>query len=369
MKLFARSGFVLMAVLALGACSLPRGAALQSEVVREAAKEDASFALVEVTRESLPQIEGWGSAGKARAAAWIPASQAPASRVIRAGDRIDLMIWDSQQNSLLTSDAEKAADINGLRVSPTGTIFIPYIDEVRVGGRTPEAARGEIQARLEPIVPSAQVVLGVTAGGDNTVDLVSGVARPARYPLPDRSYTILSLLADGGGISQGLRNPRVRLQREGRSHEIAASALFAEPRNNTVLRGGDRILVEPDTRYFVALGATGTEQLVHFEKEEISALDAISMSGGLNDSRANIKGVLILREYPASAVRGDGRGPDKPQVVFVFDLSSADGLFAARRFRILPEDVVLATESPVKVAATVFSLIGSVAGIGNRLSN
>jgi polysaccharide export outer membrane protein len=54
-------------------------------------------------------------------------------------------------------------------------------------------------------------------------------------------------------------------------------------------------------------------------------------------------------------------------VVFTIDLTSADGLFAARRFQINPEDVVLATESPVTSVNVVFNLIGAALGIANRI--
>ena len=60
------------------------------------------------------------------------------------------------------------------------------------------------------------------------------------------------------------------------------------------------------------------------------------------------------------------------QVVFTLDLTSADGLFAARKFQIQPDDTVLATESPITSAQTVFGLVGAVLGVSaqaNAISN
>ena len=94
--------------------------------------------------------------------------------------------------------------------------------------------------------------------------------------------------------------------------------------------------------------------------------------GGLSDARADPKGVLVLREYPMGVLKTDGTGPRMPQVVFTLDLTSADGLFAARNFYIQPGDTVLATESPVTSAQTIFGLIGAVIGVGtqaNALAN
>jgi polysaccharide export outer membrane protein len=254
-------------------------------------------------------------------------------------------------------------------VSSTGTIFVPYLEEVVVSGMTPEQARFAIQTALAPIVPSAQVQLDSQAGRKNSVDLVSGVARPGSYPLPDRNYSILSLIAAGGGIAPSLRNPLVRLIRDGAAFEIPSARLFAEAATNITLRGGDQVLVEEDRRYFTALGASGQEELIYFRKEGLSALEALSEMGGLAETRANPKGVLVLREYPAAALRADGSGPQKSQVVFAFDLTSADGLFAARNFEINPRDTVLATESPVSAARTIIGLFGTVIGVANAAGN
>ena len=62
-------------------------------------------------------------------------------------------------------------------------------------------------------------------------------------------------------------------------------------------------------------------------------------------------------------VRSDGKGPSHTDVVFTVDLTSADGLFSAKRFYIQPDDVVLVTESPVTKAQTIFGLIGSAFGL------
>lgn len=348
----------------LAACALPRGAALQTEILDETRRP--GIAVVAVTRESLPDLAGWPATGTPVSGGW-PAADRGGVRVIRPGDAIDLTIWDNQENSLLVSGAEKAVRIEGVTVSPQGTVFLPYIDALAIAGRTPEAARAEIQARLAPIIPAAQVLLQVRPGGENTADLVTGVARPGRYPLSEGRVTILSLIAEGGGIQPALRNPLVRLQREGRSYSLPAAELFQNPARNIALRGGDRVVIEADPRYFIALGAAGAEQTVHFDKAEITALDALALIGGLSDQRANLKGVMVLREYPAAAVRADGRGPPERQVIFTFDLTTADGLFAARRFQIRSEDVVLATESVIPGVNVIFNLFGAALGIANRI--
>lgn len=354
--------------MSLTACSLPRGAALSSEIVREKASEDPTFSVVNVSRSNMAQLATWPVTGWSGRYNWLRSGRGPNSPVIRAGDSLNLVIWDSQENSLLAPETQKLVNMEGLIVSSSGTIFIPYLNMVSVVGKTPSQARNLIQESIVSIAATAQVQLSVTPGKQNSVDLVTGVATPGTYPLPDRNYSILSLLAAGGGISPTLRNPLVRLIRNGKTYESPAAALFSDASKNITLRGNDKIVVQEDQRYFTALGATGTEDVIYFDKENITALEAISMIGGLSDSRANLKGVLVLREYPSRVLRTDGKGPAMQQVIFVFDLTSADGLFASRNFRINPNDTVLATEAAVTKATTILGIVGTALGIASRFN-
>ena len=207
----------------------------------------------------------------------------------------------------------------------------------------------------------------MTPGRRSSVDVVSGVVSVGSYPLPDRNFSMLSLLSQSGGVTPGLRNPQLKLVRGDGVYGIAVERLFADPALDATLQGGDKVIVEEDKRYFLSLGAAGVESLLYFPKETVSALDAVSLVGGVNDARANPKGVLILREYAAKSVRSDGSGPDRARVVFTLDLTSTDGLFSARKFQVQPKDLVLVTESPVNSARTLFGLVAQVLGLASRL--
>jgi polysaccharide biosynthesis/export protein len=293
--------------------------------------------------------------------------RAPDTATIAAGDRIAITIWDNEENSLLTSAQQKSVQLTEVTVAGDGSVFVPYVGKVEVRGRSPDQAREKLQDALATALPSAQVQVAVVAGRQNTVDLVGGVAKAGSYPIPDRSFSVLSLISQGGGVSSTLTNPIVKLVRGGKAYGISVERLFAQPSLDVSLRGGDKVIVEDDPRQFLALGATGKQTTIPFPQDKVSALDAVSLIGGVNASRANLKGVLILREYAAKQVRNDGRGPDRSRVVFTVDLTSADGLFSARNFQIASGDLVLATESPVTSTRTVFGLIGQIFGLANQV--
>lgn len=357
-------------VLALAGCSLPRGAAMQSEIIRGSESETRDFQVVAVTRDTVGPVSGWALPPQALLshAGWPQGGlRNPDSATIAAGDKISVTIWDNEENSLLTSPAQKSAQLTEVSVATDGAVFVPYIGKVAVRGLSPDQAREKLQTALAAVLPSAQVQVAVVPGRQNTVDLVGGAGNPGSYPIPDRSYSVLSLISQGGGVTASLSNPIVKLVRGGRAYGISVERLFAQPALDVSLRGGDKVIIEDDPRRFLALGAAGKQTTIPFPQDQVSALDAVSLIGGINASRANPKGVLILREYGAKQVRTDGRGPDRARVVFAVDLTTADGLFSARKFPIASGDLVLVTESALTNARTVFGLVGQIFGLANQV--
>jgi polysaccharide biosynthesis/export protein len=358
---------VLSMVSVLASCGFPAGAPVESQILAAADDENPEFTVVEVSRANLARVSNWPATGWRGHYTWLQAGGGGSVNVIRPGDLVDLVIWDNQDNSLLTTPNSKSTSMREIAVSPSGTVFVPYVGDIVINGLTPDDARREVQKEVERIAPSAQVQLNVIAGQNNTVDLVRGVARPGIVSLPSRNFTILSLLAQGGGIAGNLENPLVRLIRAGKTYEIRAEDLMSDARRNIVMRGGDKVIIEDDDRYFVAAGATGNK-LVSFDKERITAMEALSMAGGLRENRADPKGILILRDYPQSAVRADGiKGPEMAQVVFTVDLTSADSLFAAREFAVQPGDLVMVTESQMVGVNSLLALVSQALLARSRL--
>ena len=365
MRALTALSFLLALLVSCG--PLPRSAGIQSEILAADSAGTKDFAVYAVDRPLLAKVRQWPRTGDGGGYGWLRRINRVESSKIEVGDTISLLIWDSDSNSLLASAGQKSTQIANLRVSNDGTIFVPYLETVAVVGKSPEAVRADMQTRLEKILPAAQVQLSVASGRQNAVDLVGGVAKPGNYPLSGESLSVLNLISLGGGIPSGLRNPQVKLVRGSKTYGTSVSRLYASPSIDTVLQGGDKVIVEEDKRYFLSLGAAGTQNLFYYTKDSISALEAMSLIGGVSDARGNPQGILVLREFPKSAVRSNGSGPTNTRVVFTLDLTKADGLFSAGKFAINPDDLVLVTESPVTSVQTIFGLIGRAFGVANQL--
>jgi len=357
--------YVLWATLcvSLAACgNLPRGAAIQAEVIKGADEHEADFAVYSVSKAFLPSLSDWPRTGE-RDYGWLSHSHGSNSQIIRTGDMLNVVIWDSSENSLLLAPGQRSTVLNNLRVSSSGTIFVPYVGKIRVAGRSPDNARNLLQEQLANIAPGAQVQLNMLEGRTNSIDIISGVRAPGNVRMPDQDFSVLAAISAAGGVNETLTNPQVKLVRGHKTYRTSLSRLFDDPKLDTRLQGGDSIIVEKDNRYFLSLGATGSESQFPFNRDTVTALDALSTIGGVNEARANLQGILILREYPASALRSGQRGPRQQRVVFTIDLTTSDGLFSARHFEINSGDLVLATESPVNGVRVIAGLIGSAFGI------
>jgi polysaccharide export outer membrane protein len=346
---------------------------LQSEVLEKSSAKSPELATYAVTRDFLPRVAGWPIAGSVQSASWLKSNGGSEGQIIAPGDTIDLVIWESGDNGLLAGPGQRGTPLKTSLVSPQGNLFVPYVGPVKVSGMSPERARELVQTKLEPLVPSPQVQLNATPGLQNSVDLVGGVASPGNFPMLDRSLTVLGLLSRAGGAQASIENPQISLHRGGKVYRNSLERVLADPSLDTTLRAGDKVIVEKDKRQFIALGATGSQKLVPFPKDHVSALEAISLAGGLTASRADPGGVLILREYTPSQVVGGTdagiTGPANTRVVFTIDLTSADGLFSAGKFDVQPQDLVLATESPISDARSILSLLGLSFGVANSASN
>jgi polysaccharide export outer membrane protein len=359
---------VLVALAMLSACATPRGSGQSRQILAGAESADATFAVMKITKETLPQVLSWpGQPSTDVVEGWIKRARGPADRIIEAGDKVDISIWDNEESSLITTPTQKVVTLPGMTVSASGSVFLPYIDEVYIAKMTPDVARATIQEKMRAIIPSAQVQLNLESGRKSAVDLVSGVRQPGSFVMPDRDFTILAAIAMGGGIAESVKNPQIRLARAGKLYGVPVATLLKNPELDTTLRGGDKIYVEDESRYFLSLGAVGRETRVVFPNETVTALEAMSIIGGVDESRGNPRGLLILRNYPDSAVRTDGTGPERDRMIFALDLTTADGLFSAGEFPIQHRDLVLVTETPVSSTRTILDIISEVVLIRTRL--
>ena len=128
---------------------------------------------------------------------------------------------------------------------------------------------------------------------------------------------------------------------------------------------------------FTSLGATGTSAEINFEATGLTLAQALGRVGGLQDNRADIKGVFIFRLEDPSALgatltEGVQLTPDgKIPVIYRVNLADPASFFVAQGFPIRNADVLYVSNAPLTdiqkfvslITSTTFSLIN----IGNAV--
>mgnify|MGYP002777723172 CR=1 FL=1 len=288
------------------------------------------------------------------------------SDTIQPGDVLRITVFENVDDGLIVPAGANATSLAEVQVDGDGFIFVPYAGRIRAAGSSPEAVRGAITRQLEQQTPDPQVQVLRVAGEGSAVTVAGEVGAPGVYPIEPATRTLSAILARAGGVTLDTAAAEVTLVRGGSRGSIRFEDLF-EPGADVALRGGDRIIVQTDSRSFTALGATGTQTQVPFETAEISAIEAIASVGGLTASTADPTGVFVLRNEPESIARRlTGRADivGTQRVIYVLDLTRPNGMFFARDFAIRDEDTVYVTEAPiVQLNRAISAFTGSLGAV------
>ena len=294
------------------------------------------------------------------------------SDTINPGDTLGLTIWENVDDGLLAAQGANATVLEEVQVDGSGFIFVPYAGRIKAAGNSPEAIRRIITNKLSEQTPDPQVQVRRLAGDGATVSLVGSVGAQGVYAIERPTRTLATMLARAGGVTITPQIAQVTVLRGNQKGKIWLEDLYNHPELDIALRGGDRILIEEDTRSFVALGATGAQQKVPFETKNLSALEGIAQVGGLNAGTADPTGVFVFRNEPEPVVaqvlgRNDLQGAHR--MIYVLDLTKPNGMFMARDFVIRDGDTLYVTEAPFTQWSKVISSITGSASSVNSLSS
>lgn len=282
------------------------------------------------------------------------------SDTIRPGDVLGLTIWENVDDELLGPEGPTL--LEEVQVDSAGYIFVPYAGRLRASGNTPEQLREEITKKLEDQTPDPQVQVRRVAGDGSTVSLTGAVGGQGVYAIERPTRTLSTMLARAGGVAIEPEIAQITVIRGGEQGKIWFQDLFNHPELDIALRGGDRILVEADSRSFTALGATSAQARVPFESQDLSALEAIAQVGGLISTTSDPTGVFIFRNEPAeiaNQVLGRDDLVGAQRMVYVLNLTQPNGLFVARDFVVRDEDTLYVTEAPYAQWTKTISLLAS----------
>jgi len=361
---------VLLSATMLAGCGLPRTGPTKNEIFEGSVQEQGDAFIVTVDDTVTEKAEFTPALGFSSG---LIHAGVLGSDTVRPGDTLGLQIYENVDDGLISTGGAPAV-LEQIQVDGAGFIFVPYAGRIKASGNTPEAIRRIITEKLESQTPDPQVIVQRLAGDGATVSLIGGVGAQGVYPIERPTRTLTSMLAQAGGITFPPEITQVTLLRGGHSGTVWLEDLYTNPRLDIALRGGDRVLVEEDERFFTSLGATGAQVKVPFDTRTVSAMEALATVGGLNAALGDPTGIFIFRDEPehvAQRVLGRTDLSGEQRFVYVIDLTSPNGVFMARDFDIRDKDTVYVTEAPysqfTRILSAIVTPVGSAATVGNAV--
>lgn len=299
-----------------------------------------------------------------------------AGNPIGPGDVIEISVWEAPPASLFGGAAiEARAGASTSRVTAlpeqmvnaAGEVNVPFAGKIRAAGRSAAAIEADIVQRLQRKANQPQVLVRLVRNNTANVTVVGEITNSLRMPLTERRERLLDALAAAGGVRQPVNKMTLQLTRGDQVRAMPLDAIIRDPRQNVVLQPGDVVTSLFQSQSFTVLGATGKNEEVAFEASGITLAQALGRAGGLQDQRADARGVFLFRFEAAEALEHGGRGlPVTPEgkvaVIYRVNLADPATFFVAQNFPVQSKDILFVSNAPAADLQKFLNIIGSVVG-------
>lgn len=299
----------------------------------------------------------------------------PIGTRVGVGDTLEVTIWEAAPAALFGTAildtgigsgvaTSRPNTLQGIMVGPAGTITIPFAGQVPAAGHTLREIEQDIVRRLQGRAHLPQAMVRIAHNSTANVTVLGDVKSPQRVPLTPRGERVLDVIAEAGGTSQPIDKMTIEVVRGGIVQRMAARDLVRDPRQNIILRSDDVVTVLYQPYSFTVMGATGRNDEVRFEGVGLTLAQALGRVGGLQDMRADPRGVFLFRwEKPQllgslaqnAQPNADGMVP----VIYQADLKQPATFFAAQHFRMRDGDVIYVSNSRVAELQRFVNIVSS----------
>lgn len=291
---------------------------------------------VAIVRLDATNIESFSQPARGYVVSGLPVGKA-LDYIIGPGDLLNVIVFDHPELMLPVSQLGAAGD-SGFYVHADGSFNYPYIGLVEAGGRTARDVRVEVAERLSNFIPSPQVEVRVTAFNSQRVIVAGEVKVPNSQAIALTPTTLITAINAAGGMTETADTRAVSLQRGGRLYTIDLAGFLNAglEQNNPMLRAGDIVTVtRRRAQEAYLLGQISKPAAIDLSQEPITLTQAITRQGGLNETRADARGVFVFRLV------------DSQMTVFQLEILAPTGLVLGTRFVLEPADVVYVVRSPL----------------------
>ncbi|MGO4440796.1 polysaccharide biosynthesis/export family protein [Rhizobium sp. RAF56] len=366
LKLFSGLSLAVTCLCATSCTGMSSSGPSADTILATAQSTSAPYTVVEVTPQTTQILS---ARVDQQLSAKFGNRKRTSSSQIGVGDNVVVSIWEAANNGLFSSGTSTrgtgGTQIPQQPVSENGTISVPYAGAIRAANKTPDQVKVEIENALKGLAVEPQVLVSVVKNVSNTVTVTGEVANSGLVPLSPRGEKLLDIVAMAGGPRIEAHQLAIQITRGARTETLPMERLFSDPAENIYMQPGDVVALIRQPRSFTVFGATAANASVQFDEAQLYLNQALAKVGGLNDDRANAKGVFVYRAEPISLVRQLAPGRpvtsigDSANVIYKIDLSDPNGFFLLKNFSVRNRDLIYIANSSMAEVRKFTSLIGS----------
>ena len=260
---------------------------------------------------------------------------------VNRGDILSITVWDHPELTI-PAGSDRSPSEAGNWVHSDGTIFYPYVGEVKVAGLKVTEIRDILRQELAKYIASPQVDVTVASFRSKRVYMTGELKQPGTQPITNVPLTLLEAVSNAGGLSDAADWTNVTLTRNGETKRYSLRDLYrqGDTRENILLRPNDIIHVaRNDAAKIFVLGEVGKPTSLNIGRSDITLAEALADAGGFAQATADASGVFVIRK----AAEESGKIAD----VFQLHARNATALVLADQFTLQARDIVYVTAAPI----------------------
>ena len=250
----AAPALLLITVLTLSGCQLPRSGPMLSEMTGAHEKD---VIVMPVSRELA-------RASRVADVADFPVryrdlTQAGFDRLV-PGDGINVKVWERGGLGVFAADPSGVSDLGVQELDRNGNVSFPILGKFQAGGMTLAQLHDAIVVRLSRLVAGADVSVTRAADARGQMVTVQGnLTKPGMYPITQTAQRLSSALAQAAPVQTNPEQLVISLRRDNQVASVRLSDIYRNQNNDILLRSGDVITAYESREFLTVLGAAGNQ--------------------------------------------------------------------------------------------------------------